>query len=88
MTSRRQVAAQLTDARASLTDAEGAYRVAQLRFRGGLSSFLNVLSAEQTVLTARRTLAEIDARRFTLDVQLVRALGGGFQPTPNSNGTR
>ncbi|MEG3087778.1 efflux transporter outer membrane subunit [Sphingomonas sp. PB4P5] len=88
VTSRRQVAAQLTDARASLSDAEGAYNVAQLRFRGGLSSFLNVLSAEQTVLTARRSLAEIEARRFALDIQLVRALGGGFQPTLQTSGKR
>ena len=79
VTSRHQVAAQVIDARASLTDAEGAYQVAQLRYRGGLSTFLNVLSAEQAVLTGRRSLADIEARRFALDVQLVRALGGGFQ---------
>lgn len=88
VTSRRQVAAQVIDARASLTDAEGAYQVAQLRYRGGLSTFLNVLSAEQAVLTARRSLADIEARRFSLDVQLVRALGGGFQPSLQTNGTR
>lgn len=80
VTSRRELATQVTDARQSLNDAEGAYRIAQLRYRGGLSTFLNVLSAEQAVLTARRSLAELDARRFALDVQLVRALGGGYQP--------
>ncbi len=88
VTSRRQVAEQLFDARASLADAEGAYRVAQLRFRGGLSTFLNVLSAEEAVLTARRSLAAIEARRFALDIQLVRALGGGFQPNLQTSGTR
>ncbi len=88
VTSRRQVAVQLVDAQESLRDAEGAYHVAQLRYRGGLSTFLNVLSAEQTVLTARRSLAAIDARRFALDIQLVRALGGGFQPLNPTSGTR
>lgn len=88
VTSQRQVAVQLGDARASLADAEGAYQVAQLRYRGGLSTFLNVLSAEQNVLTARRTLADIESRRFALDVQLVRALGGGFQPSLQTSGTR
>lgn len=87
VTSRRQAAAQLVDARAALGDAEGAYNVAQLRYKGGLSTFLNVLSAEQNVLTARRTLADIEARRFALDIQLVRALGGGFQPS-DSHGAR
>lgn len=81
--SRDQTAAQWADARAALGDAEAAFRIAQLRYRGGLSTFLNVLSAEQTVLTARRTLADIEARRFMLDVALVRALGGGFRaPAP------
>jgi outer membrane protein TolC len=47
-----------------------------------------VLSAEDAVLTARRSLAEIEARRFMLDIQLVRALGGGFQPTLQTSGTR
>jgi NodT family efflux transporter outer membrane factor (OMF) lipoprotein len=88
VTSRRQVAEQLVDARASLADAEGAYHVAQLRFRGGLSTFLNVLSAEEAVLAARRSLAAIEARRFALDIQLVRALGGGFQPNLQISGTR
>jgi NodT family efflux transporter outer membrane factor (OMF) lipoprotein len=76
--SRAQVATQLGDARAALGDAEAAYKVAQLRYRGGLSTFLNVLSAEENVLTARRRLVDADSRRFTLDVALVRALGGGF----------
>ncbi len=88
VTSRRQVGVQAIDARASLTDAEGAYQIAQLRYRGGLSTYLNVLSAEDAVLTARRSLAEIEARRFMLDIQLVRALGGGFQPILQTSGTR
>ncbi|WCT74334.1 efflux transporter outer membrane subunit [Sphingomonas naphthae] len=79
VTSRHQLAAQAVDARAALTDAEGAFRVAQLRYRGGLSTYLNVLSAEQNVLTARRVLAGVEARRLTIDVALVRALGGGFR---------
>ncbi|MDQ2765334.1 MAG: TolC family protein, partial [Pseudomonadota bacterium] len=88
VTSRRQIGVQAIDARASLTDAEGAYQIAQLRYRGGLSTYLNVLSAEDAVLTARRSLAEIEARRFMLDIQLVRALGGGFQPILQTSGTR
>ncbi|MBY9063389.1 efflux transporter outer membrane subunit [Sphingomonas yunnanensis] len=89
VTSRRQLASQVIDARTALNDAEGAYQVAQLRYRGGLSSFLNVLSSEQNVLSARRSLADVEARSFTLDVQLVRALGGGFQdPNTPSGETR
>jgi outer membrane protein TolC len=37
-----------------------------------------VLTAEESVVNARLTLAQLESRSFTLDVQLIRALGGGF----------
>ena len=49
------------------------------RYRGGLSPFLDVLTAENALLQARRTLADLNAQALSLDVTLVRALGGGFQ---------
>jgi len=47
-------------------------------YEGGLATYPTVLLAEQGVLRRRRTVADLDARALTLDVQLVRALGGGF----------
>jgi NodT family efflux transporter outer membrane factor (OMF) lipoprotein len=76
--SRNSLAAQQQSSRASLADSEEAYRIARLRYRGGLSTYLDVLSAEQAVVVARRRDADLAARSFTLDVALVRALGGGF----------
>ncbi len=83
VTSRRSLAVRLDDTRRALADSEAAYAIAQQRFRGGLSSFIDVLSAEDRVLVARRSAADLEARAFTLDVALVRALGGGF----NDRGT-
>ena len=60
--------------------AERAYNVASQRYRGGLSTFLEVLVAEDTLITNRRAMADIRARGFALDVALIKALGGGFQP--------
>ncbi len=57
---------------------EGAYKVARLRYQGGLSTFQSVLLAEDAVLTQRQIVSDLDSRAFTLDVALVRALGGGF----------
>jgi len=37
-----------------------------------------VLTAEQALIVARRRDADLTARAFTLDVALVRALGGGY----------
>jgi NodT family efflux transporter outer membrane factor (OMF) lipoprotein len=76
--SSRALQAQLADSRASLAASEDAYRIARLRYQGGLSTYPVVLLAEQGVLQRRRTVADLDARALALDVQLVRALGGGF----------
>jgi NodT family efflux transporter outer membrane factor (OMF) lipoprotein len=76
--SRNALDQQLGDARASLGDSRHAYEIARLRYQAGLSTYLDVLSAEQAVIAARRREADLSARAFTLDVALVRALGGGF----------
>ena len=76
--SSRALQSQLADSRAALAASEDAYRIAKLRYQGGLSTYPAVLLAEQGVLKRRRTVADLDARALILDVQLVRALGGGF----------
>ena len=69
---------QASDARLSLADSQKAFEIARLRYRAGLSTYLDVLTAEQALIVARRRDADLTARAFTLDVALVRALGGGF----------
>jgi NodT family efflux transporter outer membrane factor (OMF) lipoprotein len=69
---------QVADSRAALAASEDAYRIAKLRYQGGLSTYPSVLLAEQAVLNRRRTVADLEARALSLDVELVRALGGGF----------
>ncbi|WP_242653573.1 efflux transporter outer membrane subunit [Sphingomonas jatrophae] len=76
--SRRALATRLAETRAAVAASEDAYRIARQRYEGGLSTFLNVLSAEDALTQNRRLLAELDARALALDVQLIRALGGGF----------
>ena len=68
-------------ARAALAAQEEAYTVAQLRFTGGLANYQSVLIVEDNVLQRRRLVADLEARAFSLDVALVRALGGGFATT-------
>jgi NodT family efflux transporter outer membrane factor (OMF) lipoprotein len=77
--SSRALRAQVADSRAALVASEDAYRIAKLRYQGGLSTYPAVLLAEQGVLQRRRIVADLDARALTLDVQLVRALGGGYR---------
>src|SRR6185312_2290547 len=80
----RELAKELEHSRAALAASEDAYRVAQQRYGAGLSRYLDVLTSEDTLVVQRRTVADLQARAFTQDVALVRALGGGFHMT-NTN---
>jgi len=78
--SERALSTRLTESRAALAASEDGFRIAKLRYQGGLSTYQNVLIAEQAVLSQRRIVADLESRALTLDVALVRALGGGFTP--------
>ncbi|MFC3651537.1 efflux transporter outer membrane subunit [Dyella humi] len=82
--SRRALADRLRATQAAYDAAAQAHRVAVDRYRVGLSGYLDVLSAADTMITAQRQLADIQSRTFTLDVSLVRALGGGYQYSSTS----
>lgn len=79
--SSRSLQSQLADSRAALAASEDAYRVARLRYQGGLSTYPAVLLVEQDLLRRRRAVADLDARALALDVELIRALGGGYHVT-------
>ena len=70
---------QVREQQAALTSAEGAYDLAQQRYRAGLSTYLTVLTAQLAVEQQRRGAIDLKARRYAIDVELARALGGGFR---------
>ena len=69
------VAAEQAKARAATTDA---YNLAVIRYKAGLGNYLTVLTAQTQQLVQDRLDADLKARAFELDVNLARALGGGF----------
>ncbi len=77
--SERALGPRLSQSADALAAYEQAYRIARLRYEGGLANYQSVLLAEDAVLQSRRTVVDLQARAFSLDVQLVRALGGGYQ---------
>ncbi|MBC8740747.1 efflux transporter outer membrane subunit [Paraburkholderia sp. UCT31] len=77
--SKRALADRLQATQAAYDDAAQAHQVALDRYRAGLAGYLEVLNAADTMTSAQRQLADIQSRTFSLDVALVRALGGGFQ---------
>ncbi len=48
------------------------------RYKTGVDSYLNVITAQTTVLTNRETEVQIQLRQMTASVQLILALGGGW----------
>lgn len=59
---------------------EHAYDLARARYRSGLANYLQVLSAESQVLAQKRLVIESQSRQRELRLNLIRALGGGYQP--------
>ena len=88
LASRRATDARLVEGRRALLAADEASDIAILRYKGGLSNQLQVLVTADALLAGRRTVADIEARRKALDIALIRALGGGYQITTNTAGTR
>ena len=66
--------------------ARQSHALALKRYRAGLGNYLQVLASELQLLAQQRSELELDTRAFELDLQLVRALGGGYQQalTPSS----
>jgi NodT family efflux transporter outer membrane factor (OMF) lipoprotein len=77
--SARALDARLAKSREALDASEQAYQLAQSRYRGGLGNYLEVLTAEDALIANRRAVADLESRAFTLDVALIRALGGGYR---------
>ncbi len=84
--SKRALGDRLQATQAAYDAASQAHQVALDRYRAGLAGYLEVLNAADTMTSAQRQLADIRSRTFSLDVALVRALGGGFQArVPSAN---
>jgi len=49
-----------------------------VRYKRGITTYLEVLTAQSIALADERTAADLMARRMTASVQLIKALGGGW----------
>lgn len=81
----RAIARQQTELAAAQGSAESAYAIATQRYKAGLGNYLNVLSAETAVLAHRRLSVDLAARALDTQVQLIRALGGGFNANADTS---
>jgi NodT family efflux transporter outer membrane factor (OMF) lipoprotein len=64
---------------------ERASQIAQNRYREGVIDFLNVLSVQKSLLEARSNQVRSDVSTYNDLVRLYLVMGGGWDPTANSN---
>lgn len=61
--------------------ARSALNFSTQRYEAGIGNYLSVLNAETTVLTQDQIGVELNARAYELQINLIKALGGGFDAT-------
>lgn len=75
----RQLALEDVSQAAAVTASQGALEQAIYRYKGGVVTYLEVVSTENAALAARLAAVDIETRRISATVLLVRALGGDWQ---------
>lgn len=63
---------------AAVNAARRSLQISTGRYKGGVTTYLEVLTAQTTQLTDERTQVDITTRQFAASVQLIAALGGGW----------
>ena len=76
----RQYAALESNAQASVDAARDALRLANTRYTAGYTGFLDVLDSQRTVNLAELALIRSRQNLLSASVDLMKALGGGWEP--------
>jgi NodT family efflux transporter outer membrane factor (OMF) lipoprotein len=65
----------------AVDSAQRSLSISTSRYKGGVTTYLEVITAQATQLANERTAADITTRQFAASVQLIKALGGGWDTT-------
>ncbi len=74
----RQLAVQAEAQARAVTSARRATELATQRYRSGIVAYIEVVDASRDALTAERANAQLAGQRLITTVQLIKALGGGW----------
>jgi hydrophobe/amphiphile efflux-1 (HAE1) family protein/NodT family efflux transporter outer membrane factor (OMF) lipoprotein len=72
----------------AVTSARRATELATDRYRSGIVAYIEVVDASRDTLTAERANAQLTGQRLIAAVQLIKALGGGWQDSQLLANTR
>jgi NodT family efflux transporter outer membrane factor (OMF) lipoprotein len=72
---------------AAVAASENSLHLSENRYKGGVTNYLEVTTAQGIALSNERLLVQILSRRMTASVQLIQALGGGWDVSqlPSAN---
>jgi NodT family efflux transporter outer membrane factor (OMF) lipoprotein len=62
----------------AVADSDRSLRLSTLQYKRGLTNYLQVITAQTIALLNQRTAVDITSRQATASVQLIKALGGGW----------
>lgn len=83
---RDHIEPQLKDQKDLVRHSQRLYQIAQARFHDGVTQYLDTEDAERTLNAAKRKLIKIQLQQAVNQVDLYKALGGGWNP-PRTHGT-
>ena len=66
---------------AAVKSARTSVDLSTTRYKGGATTYLEVLTAQSTALADERSAADLMTRRMLASIQLIKALGGGWDKT-------
>jgi outer membrane protein TolC len=75
------LASEAQSQRRATAAAERSLKLTQNRYQAGAVSYLDVVTVQTIALANQRTEAQIQARSVDASVQLLKALGGGWDRT-------
>ncbi len=83
----RILSQQILKQQQAVTSSEEALTLEMARYETGVDPYLNVVTVQTTLLNNQQTLANLHVQEMTASVQLIEALGGGWDrtqlPTPD-----
>ncbi len=82
----RILSQQILKQQQAVTSSEEALNLEMARYQTGVDPYLDVVTVQTTLLNNQQTLASLHVQEMTASVQLIEALGGGWDltqlPTP------
>ena len=72
---------ELATQQVAVASARRSVALSTTRYKRGITTYLEVLTAQSIALSDERTAADLMTRRMTASVQLIKALGGGWDRT-------